>query len=253
MRSGWIAVHYKLLDWEWYNDLPTRVLFLHLLLISNYEDHPWNGGVIKRGQALTSLRNLALETGLTLKQIRRSLGNLQTTSEVAHQGTHRYSIITVCNYDTYQHKTNQKGTLKGTLRAHRGHTIRKQDNKETRISPPEAPSKVGADMDELLKDFPGLDTPNFRTAWTEKVTHRKERGDKAYTTIGIKKLFKQMDTWGAEDAIRGINESITNDWRGIFPPKKGTTYGNNRANRDKGTANEHIDTAGINELFRKVR
>jgi hypothetical protein len=64
----------------------------------------------------------------------------------------------------------------------------------------------------------------------------------------MKKLFKKMESWGVETAIQGINESISNNWQGIFPPKKGIHSYNGR-NRDTGTANEHIQKTGYNDLF----
>lgn len=34
-NQGWVKAYRQLLDWEWYTDVPTFKLFLHLLLIVN--------------------------------------------------------------------------------------------------------------------------------------------------------------------------------------------------------------------------
>ena len=41
--EGWIKLHRQILDWEWYDDINVKVLFLHLLLTANYEDKKWQG------------------------------------------------------------------------------------------------------------------------------------------------------------------------------------------------------------------
>lgn len=46
--SGWIKLHRKLLDWEWYSDTNCRLLFIHCLLKANFEDTKWRGVDIKK-------------------------------------------------------------------------------------------------------------------------------------------------------------------------------------------------------------
>ena len=41
--AGWIKLHRSLLDWEWWHDLPTRTVFLTMLLMANREDKKWQG------------------------------------------------------------------------------------------------------------------------------------------------------------------------------------------------------------------
>ena len=49
MNDGWVKLHRQLLDWEWYTDINTKVVFLHCLIKANWEDKRWRGVVIKRG------------------------------------------------------------------------------------------------------------------------------------------------------------------------------------------------------------
>ena len=100
--DGYIKIYRKLLEWEWYDDTNTKVVFLHCLLKANYADREWRGITIKRGQFLTSVANLTNELNLTGMQVRTALNKLQTTNEIAIQTTNKYSIISVCNYDRYQ-------------------------------------------------------------------------------------------------------------------------------------------------------
>jgi len=116
MSAGWIKIHRKLTSWEWYNDVNTTRVFLHLLLVANHKDNKWRGIDIKRGQRLTSISALASETNLSIKNIRTSIKRLKSTNEVASQSTAQHTVFTMVNYDLYQEGANEvanKGQAKG--------------------------------------------------------------------------------------------------------------------------------------------
>ena len=109
--ASFITVDRKILKWEWYQDVKVFHLFLYLLLRANWEDGNWRGKQIKRGQLITSRSTLSKETGLTERQVRGTLDKLKTTNEVSIKATNKFTIITICKYDTYQSKfsnINQK-------------------------------------------------------------------------------------------------------------------------------------------------
>lgn len=105
--AGFIKIHRQITEWEWYTDIPVRVLFEHCLFKANYEDKKWHGVFVKRGSFVTSYENLAFETGLTVRQVRTALNKLKTTGEVTHKSTSQYSIIVVNNYEKYQANDKQ--------------------------------------------------------------------------------------------------------------------------------------------------
>jgi len=102
MSQGWICVHRKLLDWEWFEDHNTFRLFVYLMLKANHKDNKWKGIVIKRGQHLTSLDALCVGTGLTKSKIRTSLKKLKSTGDIAHETNNQHTVITMINYNLYQ-------------------------------------------------------------------------------------------------------------------------------------------------------
>ena len=102
VNGGFITLHRQILDWEWYKDINTKVLFLHLLLKANYKDLNFEGRKILRGQLVTSLPSLASQTGLSVRQIRVSLDKLKLTGEVTSSVYARYRVITIVKYDEYQ-------------------------------------------------------------------------------------------------------------------------------------------------------
>jgi hypothetical protein len=120
--SGWIKIHRTLIEWEWYDDLPTRATFIHLLITVNHAPKKWKGIDIGRGQRHTSIGKLAKECALTEKQIRTSLEKLQKTGEVVIQGASNGTMITVCKYDSYQSFSETEGEQTGKPRASGGQT-----------------------------------------------------------------------------------------------------------------------------------
>ena len=105
--NGYILIHRKLLNWQWYKDSNTLHLFIDLLLDANYEDSKVGFQIIKRGQCLTSLKRIHENTGLTYQQIRTSLSKLKKSGEINKQTTNRYSIITINKYNDYQELNKQ--------------------------------------------------------------------------------------------------------------------------------------------------
>lgn len=110
MHRGYIKIYRKITEWEWYKNIPVRILFEHCLLKANHEDKKWQGAIIKKGSFVTSYENLSIETGLTYKQVRNALSKLKTTGEVAHKGHSQYSVITIRNWDKFQGEGSQLGS-----------------------------------------------------------------------------------------------------------------------------------------------
>ena len=99
---GHIKLDRKILEWEWYTDINTCRLFLHMLLRANWKDGRFQGVDIPRGSFVSSYQNLALETGLSVRNVRTALEHLKTTGEVTVNRHPKYSVFTVNNYCQYQ-------------------------------------------------------------------------------------------------------------------------------------------------------
>ncbi len=106
MGLGWIKLHRKLMEWEWYNDSKTLHLFIHLLINANHSDKKWQGKMIKRGQLITGRDKIKSLTGISEQSIRTCMQRLRDTKEVTIKATNKYSLITIINYDLYQEKEN---------------------------------------------------------------------------------------------------------------------------------------------------
>lgn len=100
--DGWIKLHRKLCEWEWYKDTKTLHLFIHLLLRANYKPSKWRGIGLAPGQLITGRKQLSVETGISERSIRTSLDRLKKTGEISIETTSQFSVITVRNYFDYQ-------------------------------------------------------------------------------------------------------------------------------------------------------
>ncbi len=104
--SGFVLLHRSILEWRWYTDIPTSILFRHLILTANWESKEWMGMRIERGQRICSFRQLSAETGLSIQQLRTAMKHLKSTNEITRENVRPNkagcSLFTVINYDKYQ-------------------------------------------------------------------------------------------------------------------------------------------------------
>jgi len=102
MNSGWVCLHRKMLDWEWFSDHNTFRLFTILLLMANHKDRKWRGIDVPKGSLITGRDALALKTGLSVRQVRTVLNKLKSTNDIAIKTNTKYSMISITNWDMYQ-------------------------------------------------------------------------------------------------------------------------------------------------------
>jgi len=105
--SGWIKIHRQILDWEWYSDNNAFRVFMHLILKANHKDKRFKGIELKAGSVVTSRDILALETGLSVQQIRTALDKLKSTNEITIETSSKGTVIQVVNYAKYQLSTSE--------------------------------------------------------------------------------------------------------------------------------------------------
>jgi hypothetical protein len=129
--EGWIKLHRKLLEWEWYDEPNTFRLFLHCLLKANHKDKKYRGDVIKAGTFYTSRDLLSKETGLTGRQVRTSLNRLKTTNELTIESSRKGTVIEVVNYTKYQvddQQNDQQTTKRRPTKGQRATTNKNDKN-----------------------------------------------------------------------------------------------------------------------------
>ena len=126
-ENGFVKVYRSLLEWEWYDDTNTKVVFLHLLLTANWKETKHHGETIQAGEVKTTVAKLANELKLTNRQTRTALMHLETTNEVTIKTSPKSTIITIKNWAAYQ--TSDKPNDKQTT--NKRQTERQTNDKQT--------------------------------------------------------------------------------------------------------------------------
>lgn len=110
MNSGFITLHRRILDWQWYEDANVMRVFLHLLLTANHKDKKWKETTIKRGQVATSYDSISMKLGLTARQVRTSVGKLKNSGECVTRRSGLFLLVTIVKYDDYQNNRVEEVT-----------------------------------------------------------------------------------------------------------------------------------------------
>lgn len=205
--SGWIKIHRKFLDWEWFNKSEAVHLFMYMLLKANHKDAKWQGIELKRGEFISSLGNISNATGISIQSIRTVLKKLEKTNEIQIKSTNKYTIVTICKYDSYQDEKELSNKLitNNQQTVNKQSTTNKNNNKEKNEK-------------EVILD-----------SW---INYRKSIR-KTLSEATVNTILKKMESYTNEQCIFVINKSIENGWQGLFWDKLETMQQINEPNKWK--------------------
>lgn len=235
MNEGWIKLHRKMVDWEWYTDANTFRLFMHLLITVNYKDKPWRGMVIKAGQRVAGRIALAEELGLTERQIRTSLTKLKTTNKIAIKTTSKFSVITLVKWEKYQAEDIEATSKTTSNESNERPTSDQQTttSKECKERKKEKKEDIGAFPEWLpIDDWEGF-------------CEMRKKIKKPLTARASKLLLKDLDDLrkSGNDPSEVLQKSIKQDWAGLFEIKKG--YDNGKPKQKHSGFNEQNYSDGL--------
>lgn len=249
--EGWIKVHRKLVDWEWYNDINVKVVFLHLLLTANHKEKQWKGQTILRGQKLTSIEHLADDVGLTFQQTRTALKKLKSTHEIIIKTTNKNTLITIEKFNNYQfeidednkqnnkqfnnlitnnQQTNNKQITTNKNEKNDNNNIKKEKNKKRKtFEEVLAENNCSEELEITVRDFIDM----------------RKTIKKPMTSKALELLFRNLEklTNLEEEKIAILNQSIEHGWQTVYPLKT-----NNMRNRSKGEIKEEEKQEELKEI-----
>lgn len=171
--------------------------FFYLLFISD------NDGNIK-----TTLRQMAEDNELSTKRVYKALEELKTLgaceTKTKQKGNKGGSVISICNYEFY------KKTLSDT------ETKRKQKgNKETTAK--KAAKKSTYDYSFV--------EPNLQTPFEEWLKYKRSKNQMFKRQCDLELCYKKLKEYSGGDAKKAtliIEQSMTNNWNGLFELKTST-------------------------------
>ena len=148
--------------WGWYKNSNMVHMLIHLMYEANFQDGTYMGVTIKRGQLATGRKQLAAETGMSEREVRTCLERLTNDRQIIIQTTNKFSIITVCKYDSWhglKNQNDQQTTNKTPTNDQQGDTSNDHNNKDNKdikdnIKEEESnDSKKKEPVTDLEKDF----------------------------------------------------------------------------------------------------
>lgn len=169
--GGWVKLHRKLLEWEWYGDAHMVHLLVHLLLTATHEDRKYKGLTIKRGQLVTTIKELSDALGASETSTRRRMKRLKSGGFLTIKVAHNRTTITICNYDSYQmDKKESGGRMAEERRKSGGRTAEAHNNRNNKkgrrsnedntslLSPSSPPPRVR----EVFSEFSEVENNRYR-------------------------------------------------------------------------------------------
>ena len=191
--AGWIKIHRKFLDWEWFNKSEAVHLFMYLVLKANHKDGQGQGIDIKKGQFVTSFGKISSDTGISLQTIRTLLKKFEKTNEINIQTTNKFTIVTLCKYECYQQEneptntqlTNEQQTTNKQL------TTNKNDKNEKKFIIPTFNDVLEYCMQNNL-DVDGVKFINFYESKGWMVGKNKMKDWKAAVRTWVKPKQEQI-------------------------------------------------------------
>ncbi len=110
--NGFISLHRKVIEWEWYTDPDTFRVFIHLLMMANYAPAKVRGRDVARGQHITSTVRLVDTLNISFSRVRKALKRLREGGEIIVENpSNRFSLVTIVKYDSYQLSPDELVTL----------------------------------------------------------------------------------------------------------------------------------------------
>lgn len=239
--NGFVKINRSIVDWEWYRQPFTRIVFEHLIYTANWQDNRWQGIEVKRGQIITSVKAISIANGIKSQSVRTALKRLISTGEITIKTTNKYTIITICKYDDYQileddsnKQTNkqpnkqvtnkQQTTNKQLTTNEEDNNIRIQEEKEDISKTPTPLKKGGAFKPDLSFIDNSLDEwAELIQVWLDYKQARREAYKSQKSIEALYYKLHQLSAGNFDIAREIVAQSMSNNWAGIFALKSTTS------------------------------
>lgn len=112
--NGWYKQHRNLSERPWFVDPLMVQLYFYLKERAYVQDRKYEGSIIRRGSCPVTRSEMMEATGMSYKKLDNVLRRLKEYGEIIVRGNNRFSIITICDYDSCNMHESLFGTATGT-------------------------------------------------------------------------------------------------------------------------------------------
>ena len=251
MEGGWIKLHRKMRQWQYYQCPSVRLVFEELLFCANSGDAYFHGERVGRGETVVGVRTISKYTGYSVRIVVEALKKLVESGEIKREKCWRGIKTTIINFEKYQNKSVlESETLSETLSETEGETEsetfsetlsdteqeynknnKKHKNKEeldtnvsssVEVSPDQKPTKEEKiDFSGLLEFFnKTMESSNAVVPKIKSMSERRKKNIRARVREhGKRAVFEVITKAGTSDFLNGRNKNgwvADFDW--IFRP-----------------------------------
>ena len=148
----WIKLYRKICDWGWYHEPNMVHLYVYFMLKAKLVIN--NDSRSEAWQLNSTLRLLTKATGISEKSIRTCLARLQRTGEISYLPgvAHKQSVITLCNYDSYQAAKISTNTVLTQERHNNIESVSEHNNSQISAQKERDITRCNYDSYQAIKD-----------------------------------------------------------------------------------------------------
>ena len=202
----WIKLYRKICDWGWYHEPNMVHLYVYFMLKAKLVIN--NDSRSEAWQLNSTLRLLTKATGISEKSIRTCLARLQRTGEISYLPgvAHKQSVITLCNYDSYQAAKISTNTVLTQERRNNIESVSEHNNSQISAQKERDITRCNYDSYQAIKNSTNTVLTQEQHSSNTVLTQEQHSSNTALTTLKEYKNKRIKEIKNIDDDIAHVRE-----------------------------------------------
>jgi len=202
----WIKLYRKICDWGWYHEPNMVHLYVYFMLKAKLVIN--NDSRSEAWQLNSTLRLLTKATGISEKSIRTCLARLQRTGEISYLPgvAHKQSVITLCNYDSYQAAKISTNTVLTQERHNNIESVSEHNNSQISAQNERDITRCNYDSYQATKNSTNTVLTQEQHSSNTVLTQEQHSSNTALTTLKEYKNKRIKEIKNIDDDIAHVRE-----------------------------------------------
>nr|WP_297064536.1 hypothetical protein [Prevotella sp.] len=202
----WIKLYRKICDWGWYHEPNMVHLYVYFMLKAKLVIN--NDSRSEAWQLNSTLRLLTKATGISEKSIRTCLARLQRTGEISYLPgvAHKQSVITLCNYDSYQATKISTNTVLTQERHNNIESVSEHNNSQISAQKERVITRCNYDSYQATKNSTNTVLTQEQHSSNTVLTQEQHSSNTALTTLKEYKNKRIKEIKNIDDDIAHVRE-----------------------------------------------
>ena len=204
--TDWIKLYRKICDWGWYHEPNMVHLYVYFMLKAKLVIN--NDSRSEAWQLNSTLRLLTKATGISEKSIRTCLARLQRTGEISYLPgvAHKQSVITLCNYDSYQAAKISTNTVLTQERHNNIESVSEHNNSQISAQKERDITRCNYDSYQATKNSTNTVLTQEQHSSNTVLTQEQHSSNTALTTLKEYKNKRIKEIKNIDDDIAHVRE-----------------------------------------------